>query len=168
MTSGYRVALTFNLCMRSAAHAAQARQAGRVDDPIVLAASDDGNQASQDEYDERDEDVEDKIARGELPSAAAMSKHPSIVRRLAKSFVEWYQCDDNENLVIALDHQYTRANLTRERLKGTDKARPLSIMQSTSVERSLALKTVIFPQSFLCSVCSNVLVLAVKDWRKNV
>lgn len=118
VTSGYRVALTFNLCMKRAniSGTQQVINKNRVDDPIVMSDSDISTTSNKNENNGTDKKIEDGL---QLPSATLNSQYPPIVRRLAKVFEEW---QDYTEIVIAFEHQYTKDSLSRDSLKGTDKA----------------------------------------------
>lgn len=122
VTSGYRVALTFNLCIQRPHRSNETdlqqhvTKKARLADPIVLSdLNNSDNTATND-------DVEDESPDDQLPSAALNSQHSPIVRRLAKAFQEWYDVKEPRSVLIPLSHRYTKGTLARNTLKTSDKA----------------------------------------------
>ena len=135
VTSGYRVALTFNLCKVSAPRSRTAAQsmnqrATRAEDKTEEDEEDD------EEDEEEDQAVEEKSAAvasssstptSPLPSAASLSDTPTVVRKLADALHTWCtqvaaSTADSTRYVLMLEHEYTQSSLSVQHLKNRDRA----------------------------------------------
>ena len=141
VTSGYRVALTFNLCKVQGA----AKQAGgQVADSRAATTAEDAENESDENEDDEDDDDEAEIATtskapavdsslpapspgSPLPSAASVAEAPTIVRKLAAALNSWCAqvvADDADTsaYVLMLKHEYTQSSLAVANLKSHDRA----------------------------------------------
>jgi hypothetical protein len=147
VTSGYRVALTFNLCVKREATSVSSGEVSVVQHQSTPSSVDCDSDTEQTSAECINHDTQ-RDAETSL-TAAQLSVLPPVVHRLADAFTEWRNSDDYgkpEHVVIMLEHQYTQASLSRENLKGTDKALMSLIEHALSVSRSaLALNATEYP-----------------------
>ncbi len=144
VTSGYRVALTFNLCKRQAAGkqplTQQTDSASR-----MKQKKEDGEDGIKEDSERKDENNEND-ERGEqasaiasslsstsrsaspLLSAASLSETPTIVRELASALIRWCiqvaapsSKSEPIPVVVELEHEYTKGGLSRRHLKNYDR-----------------------------------------------
>ena len=145
VTSGHRVALTFNLCRRSGpeSHAHSQLAARR---PVEASEAEEEEEEEEeeqhdDEASDEDEDAEEDdcviVASSSspsaassfgirLPSAASLPETPAVGRQLATALSRWSRDvaagRDTNMLVLKLEHEYTASSLSVRHLKNHDRA----------------------------------------------
>ena len=133
VTSGYRVALTFNLCKRGANSTRRAAQsvgrkpAIKVEEGVKKEDEDAGDDSSEDSKSSVVASSSSASPSSLLPSAAALSEAPGIVRQLAAALRDWYTqvaagSAKTSKYVLMLEHEYTQGSLSVQHLKNHDRA----------------------------------------------